>query len=224
MARLFDSASSENLLVEPAIFTGEEWAVGCWFNILDEADFGGLFSLADKTTTDEAYTLYSSKSTNSVKFGIKSVAGDGVMDTTAGPSNNTWHHTIAIVASTTDKRIFLDGGNKGTTVASSQASNLSRTGIGCRAGSTLSFFGSGYIAEMACWDLSVWPGATASDRADNFEKIIPSLAKGFTPSHFLLGLTAYWDLIRGLNDKVGGYNLTADGTAVTPHTRIIMPY
>ena len=79
------------------------------------------------------------------------------------------------------------------------------------------------IAEVAIYDLSVWPGATDSDKADNFEKILPSLADNFTPENYPLGLVAYWDLIRGLNPKFGDHTLTATGTTVSSHLRIISP-
>ena len=81
---------------------------------------------------------------------------------------------------------------------------------------------SGMIAEVAIYDLSVWPGATASDKADNFEKILPSLIR-YTPGAYPLGRVAYWDLIRDINDRVGGFNLTATGTVVAAHPNIVQP-
>ena len=122
---------------------------------------------------------------------------------TSGRSTGTWHHACGIFASATDRRAFIDGGSKGTNTDDYAPAGVNVTNIGCQyrfsAEPPRMSFVSGKIAEAAIYDLSNWPGATASDKADAFEKILPSLAKGFTPLHFPLGLVAYWPLIRSVN-------------------------
>lgn len=138
---------------------------------------------------------------------------------------NTWEHACAIFPSASDRRILLNGANKATNADDDGGvAGLDEAIIGAeKRGAGVQGFFSGSIAEVAIYDLSVWPGVTASDRADAFEKIVPSLAKGYSPLFFPLGLVSYWPLIRGLNDRVGGYNMTASGTIVSAHPRIIYP-
>jgi len=144
--------------------------------------------------------------------------------TSTGYSANTWYHTAGIWVSLEERHVYIEGGSKGSNYdAVGAMKNHDRTAIGMSRDSSVEAPMSGMIAEAAIYDLSDWPGATDSDKADNFEKILPSLAKGFTPLHFPLGLKAYWPLIRGLNDRVGGYNLTASGTVVADHPRVILP-
>ncbi|MCK5601494.1 hypothetical protein KAR91_06490, partial [Candidatus Pacearchaeota archaeon] len=112
----------------------------------------------------------------------------------------------------------------GTNATNRTPVSLDRTSIGRRGTSSPIKYMSGMIAEAAIWDLSNWPGATSGDKADNFEKILPSLVKGCSPLFFPLGLKAYWPLIRSLNDIVGGFNLTdINGTIAADHPTIIYP-
>lgn len=223
MARLFDDAQSEYLQVEPAVLSGTPLAMVCWFNIdfLDEYQY--IMWLGNKDVANHCHALLFRKIAD--ELSAYSIAGGTSVraTATASISANTWHHGCAIFVSVTDRRVLLDGGNKGTDATSRSPTGLNRLSFGARRSSAPDLYLSGKIAEAAIWDLSKWPGATNSDKADNFERIIPSLAAGFTPDNYPLGLVAYWNLIRGLNDRIGGYNLTANGTVVAAHPRIISP-
>ncbi len=225
MSRLFNDAATEYLYVNQAV-ANMPFAMGCWFNSNDLSNYQCLMALVDKDTTNDFYRILMNTSAVNDKLRADSfhTPSSGVATTTTGFSVNTWHHTVAIYASATDRRVFLDGVGKGTNASNVTPVNLDRTSIGIDARSTLFYPMSGMIAEEAIWDLSDWPGATDALKADTFEKILPSLAKAFSPLCFPLGLVAYWPLIRGLNDKVGGYNLTANGTTVSDHPRVILPH
>jgi len=73
-------------------------------------------------------------------------------------------------------------------------------------GGVISLYFSGRIAEPAVWDVSL------SDDE------IALLAKGFSPLFFRpQNLAAYWPLIalEDINDRIGGFNMTAVNTPVT---------
>ena len=224
MARLFDDASNEYLQRTGAIIAAAPFAVSAWFNSDDDAPpdaTQSLFVLHDKDSDLELFGLQL-YDRNVISYAYCSTGGNYAATSTDW-TENTWHHACGIWATTTDRRAFLDAGGKGTNATASTPVNLDVTVIGQEtrpAASQNSM--SGMIAEVAVWDLSNWPGATGILKADGFERIIPCLAKGFSPLCYPLGLIAYWPLIRGLNDRVGGYNLTASGTTVSAHPRIIL--
>lgn len=144
---------------------------------------------------------------------------------TANYALNTLNYGCAIYAATNDRRAFLNGGNKGTNAEARNAVTMNRTTIGVSADSTPLGYFSGYIAEAGVWDLTNWPGATASDKADEFERVaVPALAAGYSPLFFMLGLNAYWSEIRSDQDRVGGYDMTAyNAPTIAAHPPVIYP-
>lgn len=222
MARLFDDGSSEYLEIAQAIFSSPPFAVTAWINSEDVTQSQVWAYIGNSSVGNSAFRMFIIASkiyANSVEPGTSANA-----ITTSNLTDNTWHHVCAIYVAAANRRAFLDGGSKGTNSTSVTPASLDITAIGSEAQVVPGSFFKGKIAEVALYDLSQWPGGTDGDKADNFEKILPSLAEGFSPTHFPLGLTAYWPLIRGLNDKVGGYNLSANGTTVANHPRIILPH
>lgn len=222
MARLFDDGSNEYLSVNQAI-TGTPLAMVSWFNTNDSTVEQSIVSISDESV-DAHYHRLTIVSGNHIRAQTcESPAGCSHIDSSTEYSVDTWHHACAIFVSSTDRRILLDAAGRGTNTGSRTPVNLDITSVGRTIALSAARYMSGMIAETAIYDLSQWPGATDSDRADNFEKILPSLANGDTPDTYPLGLVAYYNLVRGLNDKFGGYNLTATGTVVATHPRIISP-
>jgi len=222
MARLFDDGSSEYLIRAEVVHSATPMAMGCWFNTNDLSIHQCLMAISDEDAVSDYRSLQIVQTSGNL-YVLDYRNGAGIAETTSGCSINNWHHACGIFASATDRRVLLDGDSKGTDNTNLTPINLDNTSIGIRVQSSNFWPMSGLIAEAVIWDLSTWPGATNTDKADNFEKILPSLAKGFSPLCYPLGLVAYWPLIRGLNDKIGGYNLTASGTVVSAHPRIILP-
>lgn len=225
MARLFDDASSEYLKIDQTALAGYPFAAAGFFNSDDTAINRTLLWIGDKDETDQSHALVAGLSTYQK---VRAMSYDGAFAdarSTTSWSINTWHHACGIWAAATDRRAFIDGGSKGTNSTSISPAGFDRMMIGLWQGAGTSEYMSGKIAELGLWDLSQWPGATNADKADNFEKVIASLAKGFTPLHFPLGLVAYWPLIRDNDtDIVGGYNMTAYNTpSIAAHPKIILP-
>lgn len=195
MARLFDDAQSEYLQIDQAVLAGTPLAMVCWFRTNDMEVSQELIGLYDKDSDDHMHRLYLSNDVDKLAVGSK----DGVYNSTKATAVyvvNTWHHACGIWVSATDRRVLMDGGSKNTSAVEISPVGLDRTSIGRAGVATPIAYMSGMIAEAAIYDLSDWPGATDSDKADNFEKILPSLAKTYTPEHYPLGLVAYWPLVR----------------------------
>jgi len=228
MARLFDDGSSEYLQIESFVITSYPLAMACWFNVNDDSVSQQLMGIADKDVTNYNIRLKAACAVEGKpvqtyvhNYGQPSAA---FVYTSTGLTINTWHHACGMWLSVSERHAYIDGGSKGSEIATTVGAmvNHDRFAIGADRDSSPGSYMSGMIAEAAIWNLTDW-GANDAEREINFEKVIASLAKGFTPDNYLLGLVAYWPLVRGLTDEFGGYNLTANGTVVVAHPRIIQP-
>lgn len=199
MSRLFDDGSSEYLERDQAVIGTPPFAMVCLFNTNDMDVTQILMSITDKDVDNQFFILQLSDVTNTILAGTQDALGGYWAYSTSNYSAGIWQHACGIWAATDDRRALLEGVNKGIETSFAAPLNLDRTSIGRLGRATPNEYMSGMIAEAAIYDLSQWPGATDSDKADNFEKILPSLAKGFSPLFFPLGLKAYWPLIREAN-------------------------
>ena len=225
MARLFDDGSTEYLQIESAVVSAYPIGMGCLFNSNDDAVNQVLMFVGDGGDADRFINLRIAG--NIAGDFLEAIARQDASAvkaiTSAGYTANTWHHAAGIWLAANERHAYLDRGNKGsnTDVISAMA-NFDRTAIGAARDSSPGAYMSGHIAEAAIWDLTDWGGNDAA-REVAFELAIASMAKGYSPLHFPLGLLGYWLLVRGLNDRVGGFNMTASGTVVSAHPRVIYP-
>ena len=204
------------------------YAVSVWFRPVDFTNVQCLWNIADKDVDTQRDILYF-RADQSPKF-VQFLSQDGVnfanADTSTQVTSTAWHHAFAMLPSATDRRVWLDHAGKGTDNTSAAVGNRDRTRIGRRAQLSTGGNFDGRLALCAVWDLTNWPGATASDKGDSFETTaLPGLAKGWTPLSFPLGLVAFWPL-GGLDteetdggtarDIWGGYDMTAVSAATGP--------
>jgi len=232
MARLFDDAQSEYLAYSGAAYSSMPMVFVGWFRSDDITAAQTILSIADKDTTNDIYALVAGGhlAGDPLYAFTKDGGSNDYAETTSGFSANTWHHACGIFASATDRRVFIDGGSKGTNATNITPANLDRTTISRNAWSSSQGYVSGRVAEAAIWNLTNWPGATAALKADAFEQqALPAIADGFSPLFFPLGLVACWPLggrTASDSDKdiVGGYHMTAFNTPSTAaHPRVIYP-
>ena len=220
MARQFDDGSTQYLAVDSAVVQSKPFTMACWFNCDD-----------DSTTHTLMWVGHNSYTNYFCNMGIRGTAdsniirafqhwygnGNGmVADTTAGYTENTWHHACAVFAADDDLHVFLDGGNKGEdTTDVGDTSQHTGTAIGYNNDSTPSDPMSGAIAEAAFWNVALTDAEVAS------------LAAGVSP---LLvrpaGLIAYWPLIRDTDkDQLGGYHMTpANSPTIATHPPAILSW
>ncbi len=228
MARLFNDGASDSLIVNSTGATAYPFAMACGFRSNDGNNTGAMMWCGDKDATNYFASLQARGSVAGDRLGVSSHnyggAVTGLAVTSSGYTANIWHHAAGVWLSRSERHVYIDGGSKGSNTATVGATlNHDRTALGLNADDSPANWFSGDIAEAGVWDLTNW-GANDAEREINFEKAIASMAKGFTPAHFPLGLVTYWPLIRGLNDKVGGLILTASGTTVSNHPRVIFPH
>jgi hypothetical protein len=228
MAYLFDDSSSEYLQVDSTPVTTSPFVLSCWFNSDDASNNGVLVWIGDKDSEVEYQELRilstSGSSSGQVRAFSRTSGGGSQAQSSNTYTNNTWNHIVGLFVASDDRRVLLNAAGKGTDSGDWSPSGLDRITIAGRGDSSPSEYFSGQIAEVAIWNLSNWTGATDSDKADLFETIVPGLAKGLSPLFYPLGLVGYYPLIRGINNRMAGHNLTAYNTpTVSPHPRIILP-
>lgn len=234
MARLFDDALSEYIQEATAPVTESDvpFAVVCWFRTDHVNGQEAILSLSDASLGTRQYFLAIHDSASPGGSGddlsaTERESGGGVAPSafaTSAISANTWHHAAGIFVSTTDRRCLLDGGNKGTNTTTGGATGIDVFDIGRLGDLTPNWYWSGDVAEVAIWKLTDWPGAAAADKANNFEAIIPALAKGYSPAHWPLGLAYYAPLVRSTLDRINGVSAdTVSGTSVSSHPPIFSP-
>jgi hypothetical protein len=120
------------------------------------------------------------------------------VNTTSGYSASTWHHAAAVEASSTDRRVFIDGGSKATNTTACTVSSVDYTELGRRVRKSGAGTLDGRIAEAAIYN------AALSDAN------IAELATGASPSMVRPdALVAYWPLLRDTDqDFVGTYDMS----------------
>lgn len=225
MARLFDDAQSEFLQRNQPVLTGYPFVMACKFNTNDLAPAQTLISLVDKDVLNQSFYMFLNPGLGpAVQVGCDTPAGGFYAFASSSYLLNTWHHACGLFVSATDRRAFFDGGSKGTNAQDATPANIDRTCIGVfgRSG-PLHYYMSGMIAEVAIWDLSAYPGATDSDKADYFEaNILPHLAAGEPPGDYTTGLESYWPLRDDDLDYEDGFDLTPYNTpSFTTHPSVL---
>jgi hypothetical protein len=226
MARLFDDAASEYLQYGGAVVSAVPFVLACWFRSDSVTVNQTLLSIADTAGDSHFFRMAAMGAVagDPIRAQCSSASGSVQADTSSGFSANTWHHACAAFATATDRRVYLDGGSKGTDANNRTPAGLDTTAIGTLRRNSISQYMSGRIAWAAIWDLTNWPGATGTDKADGFEaRALPGLADGYSPLFWPLGLTAFWPLggLRLNNsgnaansdwDVVGGYHMDPQNT------------
>ncbi len=215
MARFFTVGSSEYLELDSAPVIAAPFTMSCFFNSDDITITQILLSVVDKDVDDNFWGLAASGvlGGDPITMNTSTGAGNVSAATSAGFSANTWHHACGVEASATDRRVFIDGGSKGTNATSRSPANADRVSIGRIGDSTPAFYTSGRIAEVAIWNVALSDAEVAL------------LAKGFSPLFIQPhNLVAYWPLIRDDdNDWIGGFDLSAFNTpTVAAHPPLIV--
>ena len=145
---------------------------------------------------------------------VRWISWDGqnqyVASTATGYTADTWHSVIACKG--TGGTVSLDGAEFSAGLKIGANGNTPLLSISS-AGVYRAIAGD--VAEVAIWNMSMSLEQYAAD--------VAALAKGISPMTILPGnLLHYWDLTRGLQDRVGGCTLTAfNSPTVSEHPRVI---
>ena len=189
MAREFNG-STQGIDSATGAATNYPYAFCGWF-YQHVAGWDWVFSNAENATTYDAVGVFSDGKARMLHWGSGSSQN---VDSTTTSSLNTWHHVCGIFISNVSRRVYLDGGGEGTGNGLTSKADGYACAIGVSADTTPAAYFDGRIAEVAVWDVSVYPGGTDGDKATSFKNTtLQALAAGYSPL-FFPGLMHYWPL------------------------------
>ncbi len=193
------SGTAESLDVVAAPISSLPFSYACWFNSDIETTRMDLFTLYD-TTAGEGFRIVLDKDpVNAVRF---AAPGGQVANTSTGYSSGTWHHALATAASSTDRKIFIDGGSAGESTGGELWLTAADEVRIAEASGEFNF--NGLACEFAIWN------ADLSGAADRL-----ALASGRSPLFVKpQNLVGYWKLrnTTEYGDVILGNDLAETGT------------
>lgn len=155
MARLLDDAASQYLESGQPPVTGPPFTLACWFNSDSIALSQALMAIGQAASPAERYVLLAAGAAAGDPLQVQLQSG-GTASTTTGYQANTWHHACGVFASSTDRRVYLDGGSKGSNTAAASASPPNTVTLGTRyAVAGRGQYLSGLIARAAIWSVAL---------------------------------------------------------------------
>lgn len=191
-----------------AVLTTAPLTMACW--IYHPSTFSALESIvgvyqAAAAAIREQFVLNISATGTVLARTCDSVGGNSAQST-ASTSAGVWFHACGVFASSSDRRAFLNGGNKGTNTTSRTPAGLDRTSLGKQdnAGNNNFVAPDVSIAEAAIWNIAM------SDAEVAQLAVFGTRATAVRPD----ALVAYWPL-PGIStmefDVIGGNNLAVQG-------------
>lgn len=210
MARLFDDVQDEYLQINPNAAVLNAWpaTLAGWIYCDDDTNYQKVIALADASADTDRFSIQLTGGGGSVSAYVRTADVGATATSTAGFSENTWHHITGVFPDGAAHYMLLDGGNKGTAgAAKGFPNNVDATAIGRTPRSSGGLQMSGRIAWLAIWNVALTDAEVAS------------LAAGVCP--LLIrpeSLVAFWPL-GGLHqnnaanaansdwDIVGGYHM-----------------
>lgn len=198
------------------LVTAVPLSMACFFQSHDDTANSTLMGVFDASQPTDAFALQAlGNFTPDDVVSAFAVRGAtlGRANTTSSWTGNTWHHACGVFASTTDRRVFLDGGSKGTNATSVIPTNIDVLDLGRSGDSTPGAYHKGYLAGVGIW------AGTLTDAE------VAILANGTPPDRVQPhNLVHHYDLVNmdNLNCRVGSTTLTAFNTPTSAdaHPRI----
>ena len=179
MARRFGSAGVNNYLAytSGAVVSGLPLTMACWATVADRSQFHSLVNLGS-TASDDAYLIF--VHTNGQLWNWDH-EGPGLIATVVTSLDVPFH--ACAVFSASERRMYLNGGNKGTGagVASAQVVNSTAIGAQHASGSFVNFH-SGLIWEVGIWNVALTDEEVAAlSRKTSPDQIRPQALVGYWP-------------------------------------------
>lgn len=195
-----DFTTAQRYQIAASVVTAYPFTLACWFWCDSLAANRTLIDLGS-TTANNGQRIFAGAASFNAESTEAGAANSAV--TTVAPSVNTWHHGCGVYDSATDRRAFLDGGNKGTATASRTFSaTIDRTTLCARLRTNaIAQQQDGRLAEVCVWNASLTDAEVAS------------LATGIRPSLIRpSSLVLYVPMIREVLDLARNNVLTVTGT------------
>jgi hypothetical protein len=156
MARQFSSAGGgTGIRREAAVVTGPPFTVGVWFNLPDALS-QNLFFLGTSTTEDHRWSFAARGDAVGDPLQIVVRTTGNVTQTTSSPyTPNVWQHGCFVTGSSTDHRVYVNGGSKGASVVASAPAGFNRTSCGRSDRLTADSFANGSLADLVVWNAAL---------------------------------------------------------------------
>jgi hypothetical protein len=219
---LFDDAASQYAEVDNALGVTYPFGMFAWAMSDDLTISQCVMAVVDKDVAAQRHWMgfAGNVAGDPVRAQTTNAGTNGLADSTVGYQANVWHLLVAVFNSATDRRMTLDGGNKGTNATSVTPTGLDRFCIGRRGTSTPDLYLSGRVAECG---LTVGYAPTDADIAALYN-LGPPPGGRHARAVFGTRLTHYWRLLNANSPspaRVGGVDLTVfNGPVTAAHVKI----
>lgn len=202
MARLFDDSGTDQWLSIASVpVTVAPLTLATW--VYPDANVNmGVFEIVDTGNSGRFFRLRLRDPADTDLMAWAQQGGSSGFSTSASQfSLNTWQHIGGVFTSTTSRTAYLDGAAGTPETTEVAPFSLDSMIIGRAGDSSPDNYVSGRVAEAALWDVALTAGEMLT------------LAAGYSPLFVRpQSLIAYWPLIRDDNDRVGGFNMTVNGS------------
>jgi len=197
------NGSTQYASVAPSPVTVTPLTVACWFKPDDHnADYSIVAVEEGAATGNSQWLCHARGFTSSALAAMTYHSAWAVALSTDDYADDAWNHGVFVFAAAADRRVYLDGTNKGTDSTSQTPSPINNVMIGGRelAGPTGLF--PGKVAHVAIWNVALSDSEAAQ------------LAAGANPLTIqAANLVAYWPMVENGASVVAGIaDLTEYGT------------
>lgn len=152
MSRDFDGVN-DFLSVESSPVTAAPFTVSTYFQPKVLNPTNAIVWIGDPVGGD--HWIMHVLSSGELQWRSEDVPTGRLVNTTTVVTEDVWQHGCAVEASSTDRRVFLDGGGKGTNTELSVPTGATRVGIGARTQATPDSFFEGEIGHLAIWNVAL---------------------------------------------------------------------
>ncbi len=153
---LFDGTASYLEGIAPV--TANPFTLACRFNATNQGQQATLVSVGVASGGDQSRSrILASSSINGSTVTALTTDSAGSQATATSSTTYTaqsWNHCLGVFASATDRRVFLNGGGKGTDATSKTVGTLAKLNVGCeqRTVGTYRVFFPGWIESVWVWN------------------------------------------------------------------------
>lgn len=211
MARSFTAASNEYIQTSNAVITGYPFTVNARVNVSALGAAYTIWSCVTSASGDHYFSLDKGAS-NTVRFRARTTSSSDALST-ATLSSSTEYVITAVGTSATDRKVYINGTNDGSSTTSRTPSGMDRTTIGRQNISTPTNSFGGVICEV-----TVWNAALTQAEIDSLALKISGLC--IRPA----SIVSHLPLVNNIIDSVNStWAWAATGTAVVDHYRVFNP-
>lgn len=210
-------AASTQRLTGSAPVTAAPFSVCMWARPTQVTADVGILTISDTGGNSNYFLMQENGLTagDPVRWEQQSTAdGTDNATSTTGFTVNTWAMVCAVVASTTSRKVYINGGSSATNTQTNTPGSIDTIAVGARNRSTVDRYFSGDIAEVAIWDVAL----SDTDVSDLYTNTYAATC--IAPDD----LIRYWPLASNsdLTDAVASQTLTAAGSpASATHPTIV---